>query len=110
MIYLDNIETAQSVYIPNNGVLESTGLKMRLYGATDNRWLEDIDVIDLKTFSQYHDVSLCLPDDLANGEYLYSLVNESNDVLSKGVLVIGGYQNRQVQYHDHEEYKQYRDE
>lgn len=104
MLYLQNITDAQTLMIPRNGESISGGMSLVLRNTTDLQEcafsVDDLDDSDL-----YVKVSVELPDDLADGEYQYQLVQGLN-LVSNGLLVIESF-NDNTQYDQSITYHQY---
>ena len=91
MVYFTNTADAQTVYLPKS-LGEGVGaLTLTLRSTVDLDNAFDGAVIDLKTSDLYYRVPLSLPKGTPAGEYEYSLVDSTGDILASGVARVGDY-------------------
>lgn len=87
MIYLKNISDAQIAMIPRNGDSVTGDMSLVIRNTTDHKE-KTLSVTDLNTSGLYFNLAVVLPDDIAEGEYQYSLKAGEIQV-SCGLLYIG---------------------
>lgn len=110
MIYLENTQEAQEVYIPrNNGETPQGGDLVFKAKNTINLDVEiDMYVSDLRVSDLYYFLAVILPDDVTDGEYEYTLSFEDT-ILATGLLVVGDL-SKPDQYEKDVTYEQYETE
>lgn len=109
MIYLQNTQEAQVVYIPRNDGNMSNGDLVFNAKNTINLDVEiDMYVADLQVSDLYFYLAVILPEDVTEGEYEYELKYEDT-LLSSGLLVVGDY-TKPDQYEKDVTYEQYETE
>lgn len=110
MIYLENTQEAQEVYIPrNNGETPQGGDLVFKAKNTINLDVEiDMYVSDLRVSDLYYFLAVILPEEVTDGEYEYTLSFEDT-ILSTGLLVVGDY-TKPDQYEKDVTYEQYETE
>ena len=107
MIYLKNISDAQILMIPRNGEIVTGEMSLVIRNTTDQQ--ETIlSVTDLNTSGLYYNLAVALPEEIADGEYQYTL-KDSNMQVSYGLLYIGDLQSPS-QYERTITYQQYESE
>ena len=109
MIYLQNTQEAQVVYIPRDNRMVTQGDLVFKAKNTINL-VEEIDlfVADLQLSDLYFNLAVILPEGVTDGEYEYELKFEDT-ILSSGLLVVGDY-TKPDQHNAEIEYKQYETE
>lgn len=109
MIYLQNTQEAQVVYVPRDNRMVTQGDLVFKAKNTINL-VEEIDlfVSDLQLSDLYFYLAVTLPENVTDGEYEYELKFEDT-ILSSGLLVVGDY-TKPDQYNKEIEYKQYETE
>lgn len=109
MIYLQNTQEAQVVYIPRDNRMVTQGDLVFKAKNTINL-VEEIDlfVSDLQLSDLYFYLAVILPEGVTDGEYEYELKFEDT-ILSSGLLVVGDYA-KPDQHNTEIEYKQYETE
>lgn len=109
MIYLQNTQEAQVVYVPRDNRMVTQGDLVFKAKNTINL-VEEIDlfVSDLQLSDLYFYLAVILPEGVTDGEYEYELKFEDT-ILSSGLLVVGDY-TKPDQYNKEIEYKQYETE
>jgi hypothetical protein len=90
MIYLQNTQEAQVVYIPRNGVTPQGDLVFKAKNTINLEEEIDVHVLDLQVSDLYYYLAVTLPEKVTDGEYEYTLSSEG-DTLSTGLLVVGDY-------------------
>lgn len=88
MIYLQNIPTAQAVFIPKNGPIPSGELTFKAFSTIDREIEIDAQVIDVSQAGLYLHLAVAIQGDIPNGEYEYTLTGDG-DILSTGLLIVG---------------------
>ena len=109
MIYLQNTQEAQVVYVPRSDGSRPSG--DLVFKATNTvNLVEEINqaVTDLQTSDLYFYLAIELPAGLPDGEYEYTLSSEG-DSLSTGLLVVGDY-SKPNEYDKNITYEQYETE
>lgn len=105
MIYLNNREDAQCLFVPR--VEEPKGnLKLLLKNSLNLVTTID-EVIDLNTSALFYNIAVELPESVTEGEFEYTLKDEEK-VLSSGLLVIGCDALTPRQYEKSIQYEQYK--
>lgn len=87
MLYLKNTTEAQALFVPRNGCLESGKMQLTIkstMGAGEIR----LDTRDVRMSDLYYNISVSLPEDMADGEHTYTLEKDGM-VLSTGLVIIG---------------------
>lgn len=107
MIYLMNISDAQILMIPKNGGIVTGEMSLVMRNTTDQQETT-LSVTDLNTSGLYFNLSVALPEGLADGEYQYTL-KDGNIQVSCGLLYIGDLQSPS-QYERTITYQQYESE
>lgn len=87
MIYLRNTTDAQNMFIPKNRDIDESQLTFVVRNTIELDGFTSV-LTDLMTSDLYHHLAISLPENLADGEYHYSLM-EGNILLSSGLLYIG---------------------
>jgi len=108
MLYLQNTEEAQVLFVPKNGEIPSGDLEFVAKSTVDLVTEISLQVVDLDISRQYMYLSVILPNKVTNGEYEYT-VKVGNEVMSTGLLVVGEYSHPD-QYNHEIEYEQYETE
>lgn len=106
MIYLQNTQEAQAVYVPKNGG-ETPGGDL-VFKARNNIDLTneiDLYVADLQVSDLYYYLAVTLPENIPDGEYEYTLSFEET-ILSTGLLIVGET-TQPSQYEKEITYEQY---
>lgn len=88
MIYLDNIQDAQTALIPKSREKEGSLVLVLRSTIGKDYPVNDI-VIGIDTSSRFFNISFVLPEDIAEGEHEYRL-SDSLGVLSEGLAIVGG--------------------
>ena len=107
MIYLQNTNESQVLFVPRNGAEASGELTLKARNTIDQDFIIDR-VLDLRTSDLYFNLSITLPEDCPDGEYEYALMDD-NIVLSTGILVLQSADARN-EYDKDIVYEQYRAE
>ena len=107
MIYLKNISDAQILMIPRNGEIVTGEMSLVMRNTTDQQETT-LSVTDLNTSGLYYNLAVALPEEIADGEYQYTL-KDSNIQVSCGLLYIGDLQSPS-QYERTITYQQYESE
>lgn len=109
MIYLQNTQEAQVVYVPRDNRMTIQGDLVFKAKNTINL-VEEIDlyVSDLQLSDLYFYLAVILPEGVTDGEYEYELKFEDT-ILSSGLLVVGNL-SKPDQYKKEIEYEQYETE
>ena len=108
MIYLQNTQEAQVVYIPRNGVIPQGDLVFKAKNTINLEDEVDVHVTDLQVSDLYYYLAVSLPENVPDGEYEYTLSSEG-DTLSTGLLVVGAY-SKPNEYDKNITYEQYESE
>ena len=107
MIYLQNTNESQVLFVPRNGAEASGELTLKARNTLDQDFIIDR-VLDLKTSDLYCNLAISLPEGCPDGEYEYALMDD-NIVLSTGILVLQSADAR-TDYDKDIVYEQYRAE
>lgn len=107
MIYLKNISEEQTIMVPRNGEMVTGDVSLVMCNTTDHQEVT-MHVKDINTSGLYLNLAVALPEELADGEYQYTL-NDGNILVSQGLLYIGDLQSPS-QYEKIITYKQYESE
>lgn len=105
MVYLNNTQEAQTIFIPKVFTGATGNLSLHLRNTIDLDVVID-DVIDIQTSDLYFNLSISLPVGMVDGEYEYSL-SDNGEILSTGILVIGEMTAQTEQYNKSIQYEQY---
>lgn len=110
MLYLQNTQEAQEVYIPRNTGETPQGGDLVFKGRNTINLTEEIDmyVSDLRVSDLYYYLAVILPEDVTDGEYEYTLSFEDT-ILATGLLVVGDLAKPE-QYEKDVKYEQYETE
>lgn len=88
MLYLQNTEDAQVLFVPKNGDVPSGELDFKARSTIDLDTVIDVQVVDLNVSDLYMHLAVTIPDGSPAGEYEYT-VSVGDEILSTGILVIG---------------------
>ena len=109
MIYLQNTQEAQEVYVPrSNGMTPDGDLVFKAKNTINLTEEIDLYVSDLQVSDLYYFLAVTLPEEVTDGEYEYTLSFEDT-ILATGLLVVGDYSNPD-QYEKEITYEQYETE
>ena len=109
MIYLQNTQEAQVVYVPrSNGMMPNGDLVFKARNTINLDVEIDMYVADLQVSDLYFYLAVILPEEVTEGEYEYELKFEDT-LLSSGLLVVGDY-TKPDQYEKDVTYEQYETE
>lgn len=109
MIYLQNTQEAQVVYVPrNDGSMPNGDLVFKAKNTINLDVEIEMYVADLQVSDLYFYLAVILPEDVTEGEYEYELKFEDT-LLSSGLLVVGDY-TKPDQYEKDVTYEQYETE
>lgn len=111
MIYLKNTTSVQQVSIPvSKKISGMTGLDLILVSTIDRSWLRLSVNPELSGSGQYYIISVTLPA-MEGGTYEYdfgrTMLGTGRQTLSKGICMVGDFENADYQYNIHTEYEQY---
>lgn len=108
MIYLQNTQESQVMFIPRNGETPQGDLVFRAKSTIDLAVEINQVVTDLQTSGLYFNLAITLPADVPVGEYEYTL--SAGDIpVSSGLMVVGE-QSHPSQYNKEIIYEQYETE
>ena len=105
MLYLQNTQEAQELFVPKNGIVPPGEVIFKAKSTIDLETMIDVEVVDLNISTIFMLLSVILPADLVVGEYEYS-VQVGDQIISSGLLVIGEY-DKPEQYEKPIQYEQY---
>ena len=105
MLYLQNTQEAQELYVPKNGIVPPGEIIFKATSTIDLDIPIDVEVVDLNISTIFMLLSVTLPDSLVVGEYEYS-VQVGDQIISSGLLVIGEFA-KPDQYEKTIQYEQY---
>ena len=105
MLYLQNTQEAQELYVPKNGIVPPGEIIFKAKSTIDLDIPIDVEVVDLNISTIFMLLSVTLPDSLVVGEYEYS-VQVGDQTISSGLLVIGEFA-KPDQYDKTIQYEQY---
>ena len=107
MVYLKKNSDPQPLFIPRSGeVVIGDVLHLNLENTTDHRTF-DFDVMNVDMSDLYFNVSVILPDNVASGEYKYTLFGDGIQ-LSIGLLIVDvAEESAFTQYQQEIEFTQY---
>lgn len=88
MVYLENTNEAQPLFIPRSRADVTGSLTLTLRSTVGLAVVVDAEAIDLDTSPLYYHVAVALPDGIAEGEYEYTLADETG-ALATGVAYVG---------------------
>lgn len=88
MVYLENTTDAQPVFIPRSRADVAGDLTLALRSTVGLDIVVDAEAIDLDTTPLYYRVAVALPEGAADGEYEYTLSDETG-ALATGVAYVG---------------------
>lgn len=109
MIYLQNTQEAQVVYVPrSNGGRSQGDLVFKAKNTINLEDEVDVHVTDLQVSDLYYYLAVSLPENVPDGEYEYTLSAEG-ETLSTGLLVVGDY-SKPNEYDKNITYEQYESE
>lgn len=110
MIYLDNIATPQTVFVPMtlDGAADIENAVVTLISTVDLApvSLTDVRISRAGDSGGWLSVTLTLPEGLPDGSYEYR-VTADGETLSTGCVLIGVYDGSTVEYKKEISYKQY---
>ena len=105
MLYLQNTQEAQELFVPKNGIVPPGEVIFKAKSTIDLETMIDVEVVDLNISTIFMLLSVILPADLVVGEYEYS-VQVGDQIISSGLLVIGEF-DKPDQYEKTIQYEQY---
>lgn len=105
MLYLQNTQEAQELFVPKNGIVPPGEVIFKAKSTIDLETMIDVEVVDLNISTIFMLLSVILPADLVVGEYEYS-VQVGDQIISSGLLVIGEFA-KPDQYEKTIQYEQY---
>ena len=88
MLYLQNTEEAQVLYVPRNGRIPEGDLVFKAKSTIDLETEIDLQVANLDISLIYMHLAVTVPQGCPNGEYEYT-VSAGEEVVSTGLLIIG---------------------
>lgn len=88
MFYLENTTEAQPLFIPRSRAESFGRLTLALRSTVGLEIIVDAEAIDLDTTQLYYRVAVALPDGTAQGEYEYTLSDDTG-ALATGIAYIG---------------------
>lgn len=106
MIYLRHTTEPQVLYIPKTKRCAMGDVVLRLTNTINLNYMTSA-MTDGGSSSLYHTIMVSLSDNVAQGEYEYTLSDEVG-VLSAGLLVIGDLENS-TEYNKEITYEQYKE-
>lgn len=109
MLYLQNTQDAQEVYVPrSNGATPDGDLVFKAKNTINLTNEIDLYVADIRVSTLYYFLAVILPEHVADGEYEYTLSYEDT-ILATGLLVVGDLSHPD-QYEKEISYEQYETE
>lgn len=106
MLYLQNTEEAQVLYVPKNGVVPSGDLVFKAKSTVDLAMEIDLQVVDLDISGIFLYLAVVIPRGIPNGEYEYT-VKADDALVSSGLLIVGDFNINPDQYNHEITYEQY---
>lgn len=88
MIYLENTTAAQPLFIPRSKAETIGRLTLKMRSTVGLEIVVDAEALDLDTSELYYRVAVALPEGAADGEYEYTLTDDTG-VLSTGIAYVG---------------------
>ena len=88
MIYLEDTPGAQPLFVPRSRADVVGDLVLKIRSTVGLETVVDVDAIDLNTSALYYRLAVALPDGIAQGEYEYSLSDDTG-ALSTGIIYVG---------------------
>lgn len=92
MVYLENTTEAQPLFIPRSRAEVVGSLTLALRSTVGLEIVVDAEAVDLETTPLYYQVAVALPDGVAEGEYEYTLADDTG-ALATGVAYVGKLTN-----------------
>lgn len=92
MIYLQNTDEAQRMFIPNNGLTAGESARLQIFSTVSKHEILDVTAELAPLGLLYFVVPVTLPTGLKNGEYEY-VVSQRKGIISNGLVQIGEYQH-----------------
>lgn len=101
MIHILDKNNENKYYFPKNINEISEKYKLSIINKTDNKVI-DFEVNDLFEMINYYTFSLIF-EDFQDGEYEYTLFNDNNSIVGKGMILIGEYrENKETKIYNPE--------
>lgn len=88
MLYLQNTQEAQALFIPKNMAIPEGDLIFEAKSTIDLATKISLQVVDLNLTSLYLQMAVILEEEIPNGEYEYTL-KAGEEVVSTGLLIVG---------------------
>lgn len=88
MLYLQNTEEAQVLFVPRNGEIPSGDLVFKGRNTIDLATEIDLQVVNLDVSGLYMHLAVVVPAGCPDGEYEYT-VSAGGVAVSRGLLIIG---------------------
>lgn len=105
MLYLANVQSAQTVRVPNTAGLPGVGMRLVIRGTVSLETVVDTFVSDTAP-GLYYTFPVTLPAGITDGSYEYEL-SMAGEIISKGCLTIGSYDHETKEYEKEITYGQY---
>ena len=105
MIYLENTTDAQPLFVPRSRADVVGDLVLKVRSTVGLETVVDVEAIDLNTSNLYYRMAVVLPEGVAQGEYEYSLSDDTG-ALSTGIIYVGEL-SRPTQHDTTITYEQY---
>lgn len=105
MIYLENTTDAQPLFVPRSRADVTGDLVLKMRSTVGLETVVDVEAIDLNTSALYYRLAVALPEGIAQGEYEYTLSDDTG-ALSTGIAYVGTL-TRPVQHDTPITYEQY---
>ena len=105
MIYLENTTDAQPLFVPRSRADVVGELVLKVRSTVGLETVVDVEAIDLNTSNLYYRLAVVLPEGVAQGEYEYSLSDDTG-ALSTGIIYVGEL-SRPTQHDTTITYEQY---
>ena len=105
MIYLENTTEAQPLFVPRSRADVVGELVLKVRSTVGLETVVDVEAIDLNTSNLYYRLAVVLPEGVAQGEYEYTLSDDTG-ALSTGIIYVGEL-SRPTQHDTTITYEQY---
>lgn len=89
MLYVENTTDAQPLFVPRSRIEIVGDLTLKIRSTVGLEYPVEAEALDLNTSALYYRIAVELPEGVANGEYEYTLADETG-TLSQGIVYVGG--------------------
>ena len=90
MVYISNITDSQPIFVPRSRPGISGRLILKLRSTVGLEYVVEAETLDLDVSSLYYRIAVVLPEGVPDGEYEYTLTDNTG-TLSSGIVYVGAF-------------------